>query len=258
MKKFFHYIILLILALSGAGWEAYAQTLPDPLWTGVDVSENSIHSYTVTGDKNMTALSDFVWVVHGGTLYADASALVIAGDGATVRVNGVTGNQSTLFVKWDKDGPGAGFVYAYEISSFGCQQVSTLQTKYTGVRVNKVAEASAQFLADATDYCTDDGLSILGIELKGLAPYRLIYKIDNVVQDPVDVLQTDLKDLDLDGDDDDYELIVPGWAGITAEKNIVFMIETISSDGAEGTIGSFGTHTVHIHPLPDKPIITIK
>ena len=171
--------------------------------------------------------------------------------------NGGIGNQSTLFVKWDKDGHGAGFVYAYEISSFGCQQLSTLQAKYTGVRVNKVAEATARFLADATDYCTDDGGTYLGLELKGLAPYRLIYKIDNVVQAPVDVLQTDLKDLDEDGEIDDYELIVPGWAGITTDKNIVFMIETISSEGAEGTIGSFGTHTVHVHPLPDKPIITI-
>ena len=57
---------------------------------------------------------------------------------------------------------------------------------------------------------------------------------------------------------DDYELIVPGWAGITTETNVVFMIETISSDGTEGTIGSFGTHTVQIHPLPDKPVITIQ
>lgn len=257
MKKFFHHIILLILALIGAGWEAYAQTLPDASWTEVDVSENSIHSYTVSGDKNMTALSDFVWVVNGGTLYTDASALVIAGDGATVRVNGETGNQSTLFVKWE-GGASSGYVYAYEISSFGCQQASTLQSKYTGVRVNKVAEATARFLADATDYCTDDGGTYLGVELKGLAPFRLIYKIDNIVQDPVDVLQTDLKDLDLDGDADDYELFVPGWTGITTETNIVFMIETISSDGATGTIGSFGTHIVHIHPLPDKPIITIK
>lgn len=257
MKKFFHHIILLILALTGAGWEAYAQTLPDPSWTQVDVSENSIHSYTVTGDKNMTALSDFVWVVNGGTLYTDASAITIAGDGTTALVNGLTGNQSTLFVRWDKDGPGAGFVYAYEISSFGCQQISTLQSKYTGVRVNKVAEATARFLTDATGYCSDDGGIYLGVELKGLAPYRLIYKIDDIAQAPIDILQTELKDLDEDGDKDDYELIVPGWAGITTNKNVVFMIETISSDGAEGTIGSFGTHTVHVHPLPSKPIITI-
>jgi hypothetical protein len=62
--------------------------------------------------------------------------------------------------------------------------------------------------------------------------------------------QSDLKDLDTDGDIDDYELNITGWAGITTETNVVFMIETISSDGAVGSIGSFDKHTVTIHPLP--------
>jgi len=128
MKKFFQHIILLILALTGAGWEAYAQTLPDDSWTLVQVSENSVHSYTVTGDINMALPSEFVWVVNGGTLYTDATALTLAGNGTTAQVNGVAGNKSTLFVKWD-DGTGAGYVYAYEISSFGCQQPITLQSK---------------------------------------------------------------------------------------------------------------------------------
>nr|WP_320117178.1 hypothetical protein [uncultured Marinifilum sp.] len=249
MKKFFQHIILLILALTGAGWEAYAQTLPDDSWTLVDVSENSVHSYTVTGDKNMVLPSEFVWVVNGGTLYTDASATIMAGDGTTVQVNGVVGNKSTLFVKWD-NGPGNGYVYAYEISSFGCQQPLTLQSKYTGVRVNKIAEATARFLAEETDYCSDDGEIFLGVELKGLAPFNLTYKMGSDPPVLLIVNQKDLLDLDADGDTDDYKLIVPGWTGATTATNIVFMIETISSDGATGTIGSFGSHTVHVHPLP--------
>lgn len=249
MKKLFQHIILMILALTGAGGEAYAQTLPDLSWTLVQVSENSVHSYTVTGDKNMASPSDFVWMVDGGTLYTDATALTVAGDGTTVRVNGEAGNTSTLYVKWD-GGIGTGFVCAYEISSFGCQQPLTLQSKYSGVRVNKVAKATARFLADATDYCTDDGGIYLAVELKGLAPFQLTYK--QGVADPttITVYQADLKDLDKDGEIDDYELLVPGWVDITTETNIVFMIETISSDGTTGTIGSFGKHTVTIHPLP--------
>ena len=78
-------------------------------------------------------------------------------------------------------------------NSFGCQQVSTLQTKYSGVRVNKVAEATARFLADATDYCSDDGGIFLSVELKGLAPFQLIYKKGGITQSPITVLQTDLK-----------------------------------------------------------------
>ena len=249
MKKFFQHIILMILALIGAGWEAYAQTLPDPLWTLVDVSENSVHSYTVTGDKNMALPSDFVWVVNGGTLYTDATAMIVAGDGTTVQVKGEVGNQSTLYVKWN-GGAGDGYVYAYEISSFGCQQPLTLQSKYTGVRVNKVVEATARFLAEETDYCSDDGEIFLGVELKGLAPFDLTYKMGSDPAVSVIVNQSDLKDLDADGETDDYELPVPGWAGITTETDVVFMIESISSDGVTGTIGSFDTHTVYVHPLP--------
>ncbi|WP_282015830.1 hypothetical protein [Marinifilum flexuosum] len=249
MKRIFQHIILMILALTGAGWEAYAQTLPDLSWTLVQVSENSIHSYTVTGDRNMATPSDFVWVVNGGTLYTDATALTIAGDGTTVRVNGDGGNISTLYIKWD-GGPGAGYVYAYEVSSFGCEQPVVLQSKYTGIRVNKAVEATARFLADATDYCSDDGGTFLGIELKGLAPFQLTYHIDGIPQTTITIQQSDLKDLDLDGEIDDYELLVPGWAGVTTDKNVVFMIETISSDGTVGTIGTFTTHTVYVHPLP--------
>ncbi len=250
MKKYFLHIIVLILVLTGAGWEAYAQILPDESWNLVDVSENSVHSYTVTGDKNMALASEFAWVVSGGILYTDASATLIAGDGTTVQVNGEIGNKSTLFVKWDVGGAGLGYVYAYEISSFGCQQPITLQSKYTGVRVNKIAEATARFLAEETDYCSDDGGILLEVELKGLAPFQLTYKKDGITQSPITVLQTDLKDLDTDGDIDDYELNITGWAGITAETNVVFMIETISSDGTVGSIGSFDKHTVTIHPLP--------
>lgn len=250
MKKFFLHIIVLILALTGAGWEGYAQTLPDPLWNLQTVSENSIHSYTVTGDSNMALPSEYVWVVNGGTLYTDASALIMAGDGTTVQVNGEIGNKSTLFVKWDVGGAGNGYVYAYEISSFGCQQPIIEQSKYTGVRVSKVTEATARFLADATDYCSDDGGIFLAVEIKGLAPYSLTYSIDGITQPIVTIQQSDLKDLDTDGDIDDYELNITGWAGITTETNVVFMIETISSDGAVGSIGSFDKNTVIIHPLP--------
>ena len=258
MKKFLLHIIVLILALTGAGWEGYAQTFPDPLWNLVQVSENSVHSYTVTGDKNMALASEFAWVVSGGTLYTDASATLIAGDGTTVQVNGEIGNKSTLFVKWDVGGAGLGYVYAYEISSFGCQQPITLQSKYTGVRVNKIAEATARFLTEETDYCSDDGEIYLGIELKGLAPFNLTYKMGSDPAVTVTVSQTELMNLDADGETDDYKLIVPGWTGIITETNIVFMIETISSDGTTGTIGSFGSNTVYVHPLPDKPVITIK
>ncbi len=249
MKKFFSHIILLILALFGAGWEAYAQTLPDPLWAEVDVSENSIHSYTVSGDENVALPSNFVWVASGGTLYADALATILAGDGTTVQVNGETGNRSTLFVKWDVDGAGSGYVYAYEISSFGCQQPIALQSKYTGVRVNKVAAATTRFLTNASSYCSDDGETYLEIELKGLAPFNLTYT-DGETQSTVIVQQSDLKDLDTDGDIDDYRLNIPGWIGMTTETNFIFMIESISSDGAAGTIGTFNTHGVSIHPLP--------
>lgn len=249
MKKIFQHIILMILVLIGTGWEAYAQTLPDPLWTLIDVSENSVHSYTVTGDKNIALPSEFVWVVNGGTLYTDASATILAGDGTTDQVKGVVGNKSTLYVKWN-GGAGDGYVYAYEISSFGCQQPLILQSKYTGVRVNKVAEATARFVADETDYCSDDGEIFLGVELKGLAPFKLTYKMGSNPAVSLTVNQTELMDLDKDGDTDDYKFIVPGWTGITTETNIVFMIETISSDGATGTVGSFGSHTVHVHPLP--------
>ena len=250
MKKFFSHIILLILALFGAGWEAYAQTLPHSSWAEVNVSENSIHSYTVSGDENVALPSNFVWVASGGTLYADALATILAGDGTTVQVNGETGNRSTLFVKWDVDGAGPGYVYAYEISSFGCQQPIALQSKYTGVRVNKVAAATTRFLANASSYCSDDGGTYLAVELKGLAPFNLTYTIGGETQPALIVQQSELVNLDEDGLIDDYRLNIPGWAGTTTETNIIFMIESISSDGVEGSIGTSVTHTVTIHPLP--------
>ena len=245
-----HMIILGIVVLGWTTRQSYAQTFPDPLWTEYSVSDGSVHSYTVTGDNYLVVPSSFVWVVKGGTLYTDAAGTTIAGDGITAQMLGIAGNTSTLYVKWDKDGPGQGWVYAYEVSGDGCQQPLTMQKAYSGVRVNKIGKATVHFLADQSDYCSDDGPMVLDLELSGLPPFTLLYSIEGEDQLPLNVLKTELQDLDEDGQEDDYALDISGWAGIVEEKNVVFMIKKISSDGVEGMVEDPSTHTVHIHPLP--------
>lgn len=253
-------MILCIVVLLGTTRGSYAQTIPDNNWKVHSVSESSVHKYSVTGDQNFAKLSQFDWTVVGGTLYEDAAATIVAGggDGSNARVNAIAGNISTLYVKWDKDGPGQGYVYAYEVTADGCQQPVTLQSKYSGVTVNKIGKAIARFIKSESEYCSDDGGMDLLIELKGLAPYTLLYSMDGVDQTPITIDIDDLYDLDGDGDKDDYALEVPGWTGVLTEINIIFVIKKISSDGVEGMVDPSTDHTVHIHVLPGKPIITIK
>jgi len=249
MKRFLLHIISVLLVHFGTSRESYAQTLPNPAWSLQQITVESIHSYTVRGDQTVSAVSSFVWQVNGGTLYTNAAATTIAGNGTTATVTGQTGNVSTLFVKWDSN-VGQGYVSAYEITSYGCQQPVTNQNKYVGVRVNKNAKPEVQFITRTSDYCSDNGAKLIGIELSGLAPYIVRYRESGKALVTVTINQSDLRDLDSDGNSDDYALSLPGWVGINSREERVIVIESISSDGVTGNIGSKSSHTVTIHPLP--------
>jgi hypothetical protein len=248
---------VLLLLISLCSLSSFAQvTIPNPAWPLDSVVNSSVHFYTVSGDRNYTEPSSFVWTVSGGRLFNDVNLISMAGDGTTATVMGNSSNITQLFVVWDSfDTPlDTGYVYVYEISSDGCQRSDLDEGKFQGMRVKVSSPPQARFITDQTIVCSNYDSARVIMEIEGMPPYDLIYSI-NGEQHSMHINQSDLADWDGDNEADNISFFHSNFSTITSDEVYVYEIVEVSSGGVPGDILSFPSHTLIAHVQPPAPEI---
>lgn len=181
MKTKFYQIVFVCLALVGITFAANAQTIPgsyDPFTTGnmsgfatKNVSENSIHEYTINGDANLTG-STFVFKVVGGTLITsladDTPISPVVTYGAGTHAVSETANQGSVFVKWD-DIQADNYVAVYEISSTNCITTDIIQ----GFKITVSSKPQVEIASADLDACSTDIIPIDITITNGVSPWTL-------------------------------------------------------------------------------------
>lgn len=225
-------------------------------WPIDSVVNGSVHKYTVPGDVYYDEPSSFVWMVEGGTLYFDEAMTQIAGDGNTYTAAGNASNVTTLWVSWDKFTTplDTGYVCVHEISSDGCQYELDDTRGYSGMRVRVSAPPKVHFLADVTNLCSYDTLTMVIVQIDGMPPFDLKYSIDGVVSD-IHVEVSDLADWDNDGETDNIAFVVEGFNGTTEVITHRFELIEASSGGVPGEVLQPSVQTVNVYVQPPAPVI---
>lgn len=170
MKTKFYQIVFLCIAFIGMANVVSAQTvaLPyDPFTTdNVNaltntevVTEDSYHTYTYTGDVNLTG-STFVFKVVGGTI------VDVIGDptAATLDETNGTGthsilevdNKASIIVKWDAEDGNQKYVAAYEISSTNCITTGDIG----GLKISVGTKPTITLASTDLDACSQDGIPV--------------------------------------------------------------------------------------------------
>lgn len=252
--KTFMIAIISIMTLS----YSFAQnevSIPDPNWPLDSVINQSVHFFTVQGDRNYDEPSTFVWHVNGGHMYADENLTSMIGDGISDSVVGDVNNISRIWVKWDSfDQPlDTGYVYAYEISYCDCQRSDFEAEKFQGVRVKVSAPPDVYFLEPSTSTCSNEEGVNVDIVIDGMPPFDLTYSI-NGVDTTLRIEESDL--IDFDGEIGYISILIDDYTGTAIDK--VYELELIeaSSGGVKGSILQYPTHTVNVFVQPDAPVIS--
>lgn len=253
-----HFIIATIVFM--AVGDLYAQDpsveIPNPDWPLDSVVNGMVKKFTVQGDNFYTEVSNFVWTVKGGRIFLDEGLTKSVLDNQ-VTINGDAGNRSSIWVVWDSfETPlDTGYVYAYEISSDNCQRSDSDPYKYVGRRVKVSAPPDAYFVTDQTLVCNDENEISILLKIKGMAPYDITYRINGELK-TMHLVASDMKDLDLDGEAEEYAFVHTGFKGITADKVVEYELVEASSGGVIGNIlPEYPTHKLVVHVIPDAPKI---
>lgn len=238
---------------------AHAQTvpIPNPNWPLDSVINQSVHLFTVPGDRNFAEPSTFTWNVDGGRLFYDEALTRMAGNGTTATVDGDANNITRLWVVWDSfDQPlDTGYVYVYEISADGCVRPDSDPGKYQGLRIKVSAPPKVRFLAYETITCSNENGVTVDIVIDGMPPFDLKYSINGVRYD-WHILPSDLIDSDMDGQTDNVTLLIDDYPGTTSD--LIYQIELLeaSSGGVLGEILQYRAHTVYAFVQPMPPVIS--
>jgi hypothetical protein len=251
-------LIVALLLLSGLRY-AHAQTvpIPNPAWPLDSVVNGSVHRYTVSGDRNYSKPSTFVWKVDGGRLFFDEGLTLMAGNGDSATVVGDATNVTRLWVVWDSftQPLDTGFVYAYEVSADGCERSDSDPGKFSGMRIKVSAPPKARFLANQTITCSnEDGVSI-DIAIEGMPPYDLIYSINGTIYNR-HIRPADLIDSDYDGNVDNITIVIDDYPGTTVDLVYDIRLLEASSGGVLGEVLEYRRHMVYAYVQPAAPVIT--
>jgi hypothetical protein len=250
---------VLLLLLCSISSLAQHSLIPNPAWPLDSVVNRSVHFYTVPGDRNYTERSTFVWNVYGGRLFFDADTLLPATDKTTASVPGDGTNTTRMWVVWNINTQlDTGYVYVYEISSDSCQ-LSDSNEKYKGMRIKISAPPKARFINDETIVCSDSDSGRVIMEIEGMPPYDLTYRLSYNGDETIEtrhITSDDMADWDNDGEADNISFLHNNFKGITSDEVYTYTILSISSGGVPGKIlPEFPGHTLIAHVQPTAPEI---
>nr|WP_320117179.1 hypothetical protein [uncultured Marinifilum sp.] len=170
MKTKFYQIVFLCIAFLGMANVVNAQTKGttynpftidnvNALANTEVVTEDSYHTYTYTGDVNLTG-STFVFKVVGGTIVNAIGDPTLA---TLDNSNGVgthsileVDNKASIIVKWDAENGDQKYVAAYEISSTNCITTGDIG----GLKISVGTKPTITLASTDLDACSQDGIPV--------------------------------------------------------------------------------------------------
>ena len=184
MKTKFCQVVLLCLAFVGIASVVNAQTKIDGYnpfidgnmdgFTTNNVTENSIHTYTYTGDVNLMG-STFVFNVVGGTIIKgvgdETPETLVETNGAGTHSVLEADNKGSIVVKWSAEEVGVQkYVAVYELSSTGC----ILNNAIAGYKISVGTKPTLALAMTGTEACSSDDIAIDLTVTNGTSPWTVV------------------------------------------------------------------------------------
>lgn len=241
MKTKFYQIVFVCLALVGITSAANAQTIPgsyDPFTTtNVNalvetkiVTEDSYHTYTYTGDVNLTG-STFVFKVVGGTIVDaignPAAATLVETNGTGTHSVSESANTGSIIVQWGAEDGTQKYVAVYELTSTSCIVTDQIQ----GFKVTVGSKPTLALALTDLEACSTDLIPIDITVTNGTSPWEVV--INDGTDDKTFYFSTDA-DLSAISGYDVIQTVVPASGTFTYNWGASGYLNT-NTNGADVT-----------------------